>query len=122
MSNNYSLSSNTFSFVHFVVRFIIAAVVLGITAFFTPGFTIAGIVPLLIGAIVIALLDYFILKISGVNVSAFGRGFSGFILSAVIIYVTQFLVAGYNVSLWGALIGAIIYGVIDAIIPGKGTL
>ena len=122
MSNNYSLSSNTFSFAHFVVRFIIAAVVLGITAFFTPGFTIAGIVPLLIGAIVIALLDFLILKISGVNVSAFGRGFSGFILSAIIIYLTQFFVAGYNVSLWGALIGAIIYGVVDAVIPGKGTL
>lgn len=122
MSNNYSLSSNTFSFVHFVVRFIIAAVVLGITAFFTPGFTIAGIVPLLIGAVVIALLDFLILKISGINASAFGRGFSGFILSAIIIYMTQFFVAGYNVSLWGALIGAIIYGVIDAIIPGKGTL
>lgn len=122
MSNNYSLSSNTFSFAHFIVRFVIATTVLGITAFFTPGFTIAGIVPLLIGAIVIALLDFLILKISGVNVSAFGRGFSGFILSAIIIYLTQFFVAGYNVSLWGALIGAIIYGVIDAVIPGKGTL
>lgn len=114
--------TDTFSLTHFVVRFIISAIVLGITAFFTPGFSIAGIIPLIIGSLCLALLDFIILKISGVNASAFGRGFTGFILSAVIIYVTQFFVAGYNVSLWGALIGAFVYGVVDAIIPGKGTL
>ena len=123
MSNNYSVSSsNTSYFPHFIVRFIVAAIVLGITAFFTPGFTIAGIWPLLIGAAVIAIMDFLILKVSGINASAFGRGFSGFILSAIIIYLTQFFVAGYSVSFWGALIGAIIYGIVDAIIPGKATL
>jgi len=37
----------------------------------------------------------------------------------VIIYVTQFFVAGYNVTIWGAIIGALIYGLVDLIIPGR---
>lgn len=123
MSNNYTASSSDTSyFPHFIIRFIVASIVLGITAFFTPGFTIDGLWPLLIGATIIAIMDFLILKLIGVNASTFGRGFSGFILSAIIIYLTQFFVAGYSVSFWGALIGAIVYGVVDAIIPGKGTL
>jgi putative membrane protein len=37
-----------------VIRLIVAAVVLGITAFLTPGFSIDGIWALIIGAIVLA--------------------------------------------------------------------
>lgn len=123
MQNNYgTASSDTSYFFHFVIRFVVASVVLGITAFFTPGFTIAGIFPLFIGALVISALDFLVLKVAGVDASAFGRGFSGFVLSAIIIYVTQFFVSGYSVSFWGSLIGAVIYGIVDAIIPGKATL
>jgi len=43
-----------------------------------------------------------------------------FVLAAVIIYITQFFVAGYSVTLLGAVIGALVYGIIDAIIPGRG--
>ena len=123
MPDNYSVSSSdTSPLLHFLVRFIVASIVLGITALFTPGFSIAGIFPLLIGALVISALDFLVLKVIGVDASAFGKGFSGFVLSAIIIYVTQFFVAGYSVSLWGSLIGAVIYGIVDAIIPGKATL
>ena len=123
MSDNYSVSSsNTSHFLHFIVRFIVASIVLGITALFTPGFSIAGIFPLFIGALVISALDFLILKVAGIDASSFGRGFSGFVLSAIIIYVTQFFVSGYSVSLWGSLIGAVIYGIVDALIPGKATL
>ncbi len=123
MQDNYSVSSSDASpFLHFFIRFIVASIVLGITAFFTPGFSISGIFPLVIGALVISALDFLVLKVAGINASAFGRGFSGFVLSAIIIYVTQFFVSGYSVSFWGALIGAVVYGIVDAIIPGKATL
>ena len=46
-------------------------------------------------------------------------GFVGFILSAVILYVTQFFVAGYSISWLSAIIGALIYGIIDYIMPGE---
>ena len=44
-------------------RMIAAAVVLAITAFFTPGFTINNIWSLVIAAIVLTILDYLIVNI-----------------------------------------------------------
>lgn len=102
-----------------VIRLIVAAVVLGITAFLTPGFSIDGIWALIIGAIVLAVLDYLIAKLIGVEASPFGKGIVGFITAAVIIYATQYFVAGFNVTIWGAIIGALIFGIVDAIIPGQ---
>ncbi|HHV99768.1 MAG TPA: phage holin family protein [Clostridiaceae bacterium] len=108
-----------FNITHFLIRFVVGAVVLAITAALTPGFRIAGIWPLILGAIVLALLDYFVAKLLGVDATPFGRGITGFILAAAIIYVTQFFVSGYQVTLWGAIIGALVYGIVDLIIPGK---
>ena len=108
-----------FSITHFLIRLIVGTIVLAITAFFTPGFTINGIWPLLLGAIVLAVLDYLASRLLGANATPFGRGITGFILAAVIIYITQFFVAGYNVTILGALLGALIYGVVDLIIPGR---
>ncbi|HQD42554.1 MAG: phage holin family protein [Clostridiales bacterium] len=102
-----------------VIRLIVAAVVLGITAFLTPGFSIDGIWALIIGAIVLAVLDYLVAKLIGVEASPFGKGIVGFITAAVIIYATQYFVAGFNVTIWGAIIGALIFGIVDAIIPGQ---
>ena len=100
-------------------RMIAAAVVLAITAFFTPGFTINNIWSLVIAAIVLTILDYLIVKLTNLHASPLGKGFVGFILSAVILYVTQFFVAGYSISWLSAIIGALIYGIIDYIMPGE---
>lgn len=101
-----------------VGRLIAAAVVLAITAFFTPGFTISSIWALAIAAIVLTVLDYLIVKFTGIQASPFGKGFIGFALAAIILYVTQFFVAGYSISWMAAIIGALIYGVVDYFIPG----
>lgn len=119
MANHYNARAEGFNITHFVIRLVVGAIVLGITAALTPGFTINGIWPLLFASIALAALDYFALKLLGVNATPFGRGISGFILAAVIIYVTKFFIAGYDVSIVGAIIGALIYGIIDAIIPGR---
>ena len=100
-------------------RMIAAAVVLAITAFSTPGFTISNIWSWVIAAIVLTILDYLIVKLTNLHASPFGKGFVGFILSAVILYVTQFFVAGYSISWLSAIIGALIYGIIDYIMPGE---
>jgi uncharacterized membrane protein YvlD (DUF360 family) len=102
-----------------LIRLVVAAIVLAITAFLTPGFNIANIWALVFGAVVLAILDYLIAKVTGIEASPFGKGIVGFITAAVIIYATQFFVAGFNVSLWGAIIGALVFGIVDAIIPGK---
>lgn len=100
-------------------RLIVAAIVLGITAFFTPGFSINNIWSLGIAAIVLSVMDYLIVKFTGLHASPFGKGFVGFIISAVILYVTQYFVAGYSISWIAAIIGALIYGVVDYLIPGE---
>lgn len=101
-----------------VGRLVVAAIVLAITAFFTPGFSINNIWSLAIAAIVLTIMDYLIVKFTGLHASPFGKGFVGFVLAVVTLYLTQYFVAGYSISWMAAIIGALIYGVIDYFIPG----
>ncbi len=103
-------------------RFVAAAIVLAITAFFTPGFSINNFWALALAAVVLTVIDYLIIKFTGLHASPFGKGFVGFALSAVVLYVTQFFVAGYTISWMAAILGAIIYGVVDYFIPGDNKL
>lgn len=120
MSNTQTNSkSNTSTVWQIVGRLVAAAVVLAITAFFTPGFNINNIWSLVIAAVVLTVMDYLIAKFTGLHASPFGKGFIGFALAAITLYVTQFFVAGYTISWMAAIIGALIYGVIDYFIPGN---
>lgn len=105
-----------------VGRLVAAAIVLAITAFFTPGFQISNLWTLAIAAVVLTIMDYLIVRFTGLHASPFGKGFVGFALAAVILYVTQFFVAGYTISWMAAIIGALIYGVIDYFIPGNQSM
>ena len=120
-NNNSNTQSNSSmgTVGHIVGRFIVAAIILGITAFFTPGFSINNIWSLAVSAIVLTVMDYLIIKFTGLHAMAFGKGFVGFVLAVVVLYATQFFVAGYSISWMAAIIGALIYGVIDYIIPGE---
>lgn len=120
MSNTQSNTNSGASTVWQIIgRLVAAAIVLAITAFFTPGFSINNIWSLIIAAIVLTVLDYLIVKFTGLHASPFGKGFVGFALAAITLYVTQFFVAGYSISWMAAIIGALIYGVIDYFIPGN---
>lgn len=103
-------------------RLVTSAVVLAITAFFTPGFSINGFWTLAIAAVVLTVIDYLIVRFTGLHASSFGKGFVGFVLAAVTLYAAQFFIAGYTVSWMAAIIGALIYGVIDYFIPGEQSV
>jgi len=121
-NNNQSTtsSSNTTSTIgQMIWRFVAAAVVLAITAFFTPGFSINNFWSLALAAIVLTVIDYLIVKFTSLQATPFGKGFVGFVLAAVVLYVTQYFVAGYSISWMAAIIGAIIYGIVDYFIPGE---
>jgi uncharacterized membrane protein YvlD (DUF360 family) len=105
-----------------VIRLIASAVVLAITAFLVPGFNISGIGPLIIAAIVLTIMDYLFVKLLGIEASPFGRGIVGFIAAAIILYLTQFFVPGYSVTVLSAIIGAIVYGIVTYLIPGNEAL
>lgn len=118
-NNSNASSSGMGAFGQMLGRFIVAAIILGITAFFTPGFSINNIWSLAISAIVLTVMDYLIIRFTGLHAMAFGKGFVGFVLAVVVLYATQYFVAGYSISWFAAIIGALIYGVIDYIIPGE---
>ena len=73
----------------------------------------------LVAAAIILGVTALIVKFTGLQAMAFGKGFVGFVLAVVILYATQFFVAGYSISWMSAIIGALIYGVIDYILPGE---
>lgn len=116
-SNTQAASGSTFG--QIIGRLITAAIVLAITAFFTPGFTINNIWSLIIAAVVLTIIDYLIVKFTGLHASPFGKGFVGFVLAAITLYVTQFFVVGYSISWIAAIIGALIYGIVDYFLPGE---
>ena len=105
-----------------VGRLIAAAIVLAITAFFTPGFSINNIWALALAAVILTAMDYLITRFTSLHASPFGKGFVGFVLAAAILYLTQFFVAGYSISWVAAIIGALVYGVVDYFLPGNQTM
>lgn len=110
---------NDFSIGELLLRVLITSIVVAIAAYFTPGFTIDSLWSLLLAAVVIGVLDYLIQRFTGINASPFGRGISGFLVAAIILYVTKFIVPGFNISIWGAIIGALVIGIVDAVMPGR---
>ncbi len=125
MTNNHQhvQTDNGTSIVWQIVgRLITSAIVLAITAFFTPGFEISNFWTLAIAAAVIAIMDFLISKFTGIDASPFGKGVIGFIVSVIVLYTTQYFVAGYSISWMSAIIGALIYGIVDYFLPGTSNL
>jgi len=100
-------------------RLAINAVVLAVVSFFTPGFSINGLWSFLFAAAVISVLDYLVEKLMKVDAAPFGKGLKGFIIAAIIIYCTQFLVPNMSVSIIGAILGALVIGIVDAVLPTR---
>ncbi|MDZ5038568.1 phage holin family protein, partial [Clostridium perfringens] len=104
--------NNNGSILGWIGRLIIVAIVLGLTSFLTPGFSINGLWSYLLAAVVITVLDYLVESFMGVDASPFGKGVKGFVIAAIILYVAQFLVPNMRVSIWGAIIAALVIGVL----------
>lgn len=102
-----------------IIRFVVSAIVLMLVGAFLPGIKVTtGFVGALIAAIVIAVLGYLAETLLGDKISPRSRGVVGFVVSAVVIYLAQFIVPGLlSVSLIGALIAAFVIGIIDAFVP-----
>ncbi|MBO8164454.1 MAG: phage holin family protein [Brevibacillus sp.] len=105
-----------------VIRFIVAALVLMFIGFLVPGFSISGFWTALFAAVVIAAIGWGIEALFGNRISPYNRGIIGFLVSVAVIYFTQFLVAGFRVTILGALIAALLIGVVDLFIPIKSRL
>lgn len=100
-----------------VVRFIVSALVLMFVGFLVPGFGVTNFWSALVAAVVIALLGWAMEAVLGRRTSPYGRGVIGFISSAIVLYVAQFFVPGLRVTLLGALLAALVIGIIDLFVP-----
>ena len=108
-------SGNTW--VGVIIRFVVSAIVLLVLGMVLPGFSVFGFTNALIAAIVIAAIGWAVEAILGERISPQSRGVVGFIVAAVTIYVSQFLVPGMTVSIVGALLASLVIGIIDAFVP-----
>jgi putative membrane protein len=100
-----------------VVRFIVAALVLIVTDWFVPGFDVGGFWSALFLAVVIAVVAWIIEGIFGRKINPFGRGIVGFITSALVIWLGQFIVGDVEATVIGAILAALVIGIIDLFIP-----
>ena len=101
------------------IRFLTSLSIFAITVFFTPNFTISSFPILILSAITIIILDYLMATITGIHDIPLGRGLVGFTSACIIIYITQFFLSGYYITITSSLIAAAIYGIIDSMIPNK---
>lgn len=115
--DNNEKRGNDNNLLRWIGRFILVAIILMITSFLTPGFSINGMWSFLIAAVVISGLDYLAELLMGVDASPFGKGIKGFIIAAIIIYLAQFLVPNMGVTIIGAVLAAIVIGILDAVFP-----
>lgn len=101
----------------FLLKYISSTAVLSLTTIFTPNFHIESFPILLLSSLIIILLDYMLGIITDVHDTLYGRGIISFVSAAIIIYITQFIVIGYYISIPSSIIAALIYGVISSFIP-----
>ncbi|AIQ57281.1 phage holin family protein [Paenibacillus borealis] len=104
-------------FLGHVVRFVVAAIVLMVVGWIVPQFTVGGFWSALMLALVIALLGWVVEGIFGKKTTPFGRGIVGFLVSALVIWIAQFIVSGVSVTILGALLAALVIGIIDLFLP-----
>jgi putative membrane protein len=100
-----------------IVRFIVAALVLMLLGYIVPGFSHLGFGYALLAAVIIAAMGYILEALFGRGISPYGRGLVGFLVSAAVIWVTQFFVPTMHVSILGALIAAFVIGLVDMFVP-----
>lgn len=102
-------------------RLITAIIILGITAFFTPGFTMSNILVIILAIFILTLCDFFISSFSSAFSHPLAKGIVGFVLCAITLYIVQYLVTGFAISWVSAILGALVYAIVDYMLPTEGN-
>lgn len=104
-------------FLGHLIRFIVSALVLLFVGWLVPNFSVGGFGSALLLAVVIALIGWIIEAAFGAKVTPFGRGIVGFLTSALVIWLAQFVISDVTVTIIGALLAALVIGIIDLFTP-----
>ena len=103
----------------FIGRLITAIVILGITAFFTPGFTASNVWIVVLAILLLTAFDFAISTFTSLFTHPIVKGIIGFILCTITLYVVQYVVTGYGISWISALLGALVYAIVDYMLPAE---
>ena len=105
--------------IQFIGRLITSILVLGVTAFFTPGFTVSSVWILALAVIVLSVVDFLVDNFSRLYYHPFVKFIIGFILSGIALFLVQYFVIGYMISLLSIFLGALVYGLVDYMLPSE---
>lgn len=100
-----------------IIKVLVGGIAVLITSALSPGIQTDGYSAAIMAGIVIGILDWAINKFTGIDASPFGRGTVGFVVAAIILFVTGKYVDGFSVSFLGAIIGAFVLGIVDSFLP-----
>ena len=103
----------------FICRLITAIAILGITAFFTPGFKMSTLVILITEIAVLTVADFLLGCFTKLYCHPYIKFILGFILSGIALYMVQYFIIGYTLSYIPIILGAIIFGLVDYILPSN---
>lgn len=105
--------------IQFIGRLITAIIILGITAFFTPGFNLESIWTLVIAIAALSIVDFCVGCFTKLFYHPFAKFFIGAILAGVTLYLVQYFTIGYILSLISIILGAIVFGLVDYMLPSE---
>ena len=105
--------------IQFIGRFITATIILGITAFFTPGFDYNNLWILAGAVLILTVVDFFIGCFTRLYYHPYLKLLIGFVLAAIALYLVQYIIIGYTLSLVPIVLGAIVYGLVDYMLPNE---
>lgn len=100
-----------------LIKFVSAIVILLLTSFFTLKFNISAYPMLILSALSLVILDYIVSTLSGIHDIPLYRGIVSFVAALIIIYMTQFLVSGFYISIVTTIIASLMYAVIQYFLP-----
>ena len=103
--------------IQFIGRLITAILILGITAFFTPGFTTSSIWILALSIGILTIVDFLIDNFTKIYFHPFVKFLIGFVLSGIALFLVQYFVIGYMMSIISVFLGALVYGLVDYMLP-----
>lgn len=101
------------------IRFLSAVIIFFSTAYMAPNFNSEGYPILTLCAFVTVVLDYLVATVTEIHDTPIGRAIVGFVSATLIIYMSQFIIKGYYISIMSSIIAAAIYGLIDYYLPNK---
>lgn len=105
--------------IQFIGRLITSILVLGVTAFFTPGFTFSSIWILAIAIATLTVADFLIDNFTKLYFHPFIKLIIGFVLSGIALFLVQYFVIGYLLSPLSIFLGALVYGLVDYMLPNE---